>query len=100
MKGLAFQWPRAGPDRHDFPNAILILDVTKVDLRYPLVRPLEENDAQAIADVHSYYGIMRVRPAPGLDHVIVEYDASRLSEKDLEAVLQRYGIPIQRQFSV
>ena len=81
-------------------DAILILDVTKVQLEYPLVRPLVDADAQAIAEVHSSYGIMRVRPAAGLDQVTVEYDASRLSEKDLEAVLQRYGIPVRRRFTV
>ena len=86
--------------RHPRGDAILILDVTKVQLEYPLVRPLGDADAQAIADVHGSYGILRVRPAPSLDQVTVEYDASRLSEKDLEAVLQRFGIPIRRQFSV
>ena len=74
--------------------------MTKVQLEYPLVRPLVDSDSQAIANVHSSYGIMRVRLAPDLNQVTVEYDASRLSEKDLEAVLQRYGIPIQRQFTV
>ena len=74
--------------------------MTKVQLEYPLVRPLSDADSQAIANVHSSYGIMRVRLAPTLDQVTVEYDASRLSEKDLEAVLQRYGIPIRRQFTV
>jgi len=76
------------------------LDVTKVQLEYPLVRSLGDSDSQAIADVHSSYGIMRVRPAASLDQVTVEYDASRLSEKDLENVLQRFGIPVRRRFSV
>lgn len=72
--------------------------MTKVQLEYPLVRPLA--DPQAIANVHSCYGIMRVRLAPSLDHVSVEYDASRLSEKDVEEVLHRFAIPIRRQFTV
>ncbi|HZU25700.1 MAG TPA: hypothetical protein VFA04_09265 [Bryobacteraceae bacterium] len=74
--------------------------MTKLQLHYPLVRPLNDSDAGAVANVHSWYGIMRVIPAPGLDRVTVEYDASRLSEKDVEAVLHRFGIPIQRQFQV
>jgi hypothetical protein len=86
--------------RHPRGDAILILDVTKVQLEYPLVRPLGDADSQAIADVHSSYGILRVRPTLSLNQVTVEYDASRLSEKDLEAVLQRFGIPIRRQFTV
>ena len=74
--------------------------MTKVQLEYPLVRPLADADAQAIANVHSWYGILRVKLAPSLDRVSVEYDASRLSEKDVEEVLHRFAIPIRRQFTV
>ena len=74
--------------------------MTKLQLHYPLVRPLADSDAGALSNVYSYYGILRVAPAPALDKVMVEYDASRLSEKDVEAVLHRFGIPIQRQFQV
>jgi hypothetical protein len=74
--------------------------VTKVQLQYDLVRPLSDNDAKSIADVHSWYGILRVRPSGGLDKVNVEYDASRLTEKDVEAVLHRFGVPIQRKWAI
>ena len=55
---------------------------------------------RALADVHSWYGILRVQLARALDRLQVEYDASRLSEKDVEAVLQRFGLPIQRKWAV
>jgi hypothetical protein len=74
--------------------------MTKVQLEYELVRPLTDDDAAGIGDVHSYYGIERVQLAPSLDRLRVEYDASRLSEQDVEAVLQRYGLPIQRKWAV
>lgn len=74
--------------------------MTKVQLQYDLVRPLVDGDAGALADVHSWYGILRVRPAPALDQLLVEYDASRLSEKDVEAVLVRFGLPIRRQWAL
>lgn len=74
--------------------------MTKVQLEYYLVRPLTDQDASAVADVHSWYGIMRVQLAPSLDRLQVEYDASRLSEKDVEAVLQRFGLPIQRKWAI
>jgi len=35
-----------------------------------------------------------------MDKLAVEYDASRLSEKDVEAVLQRFGLPIQRKWEI
>ena len=74
--------------------------MTKVQLEYDLVRPLTDDDAAGIGDVHSYYGIERVQLAPSLDRLRVEYDASRLSEQDVEAVLQRFGLPIQRKWAV
>jgi hypothetical protein len=37
----------------------------------------------------------RVQLAPSLDKITVDYDASRLTRKDMEAVLARHDIPIQ-----
>jgi hypothetical protein len=74
--------------------------MTKVQLEYDLIRPLTDADASGLADVHSWYGIQRVQLAPSLDKLLVEYDASRLSEKDVEAVLFRFKLPIQRKWTV
>ncbi len=74
--------------------------MTKVQLEYDLVRPLTDEDAGGLADVHSWYGILRVQLTPALDKLAVEYDASRLSEKDVESVLQRFGLPIKRKWAV
>lgn len=74
--------------------------MTKVQLQYDLIRPLNDSDAGRVADVHSWYGIMRVQLGPTMDKLAVEYDASRLSEKDVEAVLQRFGLPVKRKWAV
>lgn len=74
--------------------------MTKVQVEYDLVRPLTDADASGVADAHSWYGILRVQPSPALDQLRVEYDASRLSEKDVEAVLHRFGLPIKRKWVV
>ena len=74
--------------------------MTKVQLEYDLVRRLTDGDAGAVADVHSWYGILRVQLAPSLDRLTVDYDASRLSEEDVEAVLHRFGLPIKRKWTV
>jgi hypothetical protein len=74
--------------------------MTKVQLEYDLIRPLTDHDSAAVGNVHSWYGILRVQLAPSLDRLLVEYDASRLSEKDVEAGLQRFGLPIQRKWAV
>jgi copper chaperone CopZ len=72
--------------------------MTKVDLEYDLLRPLGDSDLDAIARVHGVYGIHRVKlRQPSLDAITVEYDASRLSEEDVERALLKAGIPIVRQ---
>jgi len=69
--------------------------MTKVTLHYDLVRPLEDADLPKLANIHSVYGIVRVRPAASLGAVTVDYDASRLMKDDVESILARYGIPIR-----
>jgi hypothetical protein len=71
--------------------------MTKVDLHYKLVRPIDDGDVDRIAKVHSHFGIFRVRFAPSQTEIEVEYDASRLSDRDVEAALLNYGFPIQRR---
>ena len=80
-------------------EAVTIEPVTKVQLEYDLVRALTDDDAKGVAEVHSWYGILRVKPAASLNKVTVEFDASRLSEKDVEATMHRFGIPIQRKWT-
>jgi copper chaperone CopZ len=68
--------------------------MTKVLLRYRLLRPLDETVMERIAAAHSIYGIHSVRLAPSLDSITVEYDASRLTPEEVEAALHRAGIPV------
>ncbi len=53
-----------------------------------------DEDLENVARVHGVYGMERVKVAPSLDKLTVDYDASRLMRKDVEAVLARHGIPI------
>lgn len=76
-------------------NDTLVRNMTKVTLRYDLARPLADEDFENIARVHSTYGMARVQPGPGPDQLTVDYDASRLMKKDVEAVLTRHTIPIR-----
>jgi len=68
--------------------------MTKVTLHYDLARKLTEEDYANIAAVHSVYGMVRVDLARSLDKITVDYDASRLMKKDVEAALGRFGIPL------
>jgi hypothetical protein len=68
--------------------------MTKVQLDYDLVRPLDDKLLERIARAHSTYGILRVSLAEGMNKITVEYDASRLSPLEVENLLHRLGIPI------
>jgi hypothetical protein len=69
--------------------------MTKVTLHYDLDRPLSDEDCEQIAALHGTYGLVRVQLAPTLDKITVDYDASRLRKKDVEAALARHGVPIR-----
>jgi len=69
--------------------------MTKVTLHYDLDRPLNDEDCEQIAAIHGTYGMSRVRLAPTLDKITVDYDASRLMRQDVEAVLVQHGVPIR-----
>ncbi len=69
--------------------------MTKVELNFALARPLDAALLRKIARARAIYGIARIQPAPSLDALTVEYDASRLTEADVEAALRRAGIPAE-----
>jgi hypothetical protein len=74
--------------------------MTKVTLHYDLLRPLTGDDLPNIANAHATYGIARLQVAPPLDQITVDYDASRLTRSDVEAVLARHGVPIRTHAQV
>ena len=69
--------------------------MTKVTLHYDLDRPLSDEDYDQISALHGLYGMVRIQLAPSLDKITVDYDASRLVKKDVEAALLRHGLPIR-----
>jgi len=68
--------------------------MTKVQIRFRLERPLDEQLMPRIASAHSIYGIMRVQVVPANEEIVVDYDASRLRTEDVGAALKRGGIPV------
>jgi hypothetical protein len=67
--------------------------MTKVQRHFQLQRPIDEPLMEQIAQVHSIYGIDRIRVEPS-GNLMVEYDATRLNTAELETVLERAGIPV------
>ena len=53
--------------------------MTKVTLRYDLLRPLSDDDMSSVAATHATYGMSHVQVAAARDKIVVDYDASRLS---------------------
>jgi len=66
--------------------------MTKIQIQFKLTKPL---DAQAMSNLEktsALYGILRLKLDPALDGLTVDYDATRLEEKDVAAALARAGV--------
>jgi hypothetical protein len=70
--------------------------MTKVQIQFKLERPLDAAAMSRLADTSSLYGILSLKLAPELDALTIEieYDATRLKEKDVEAALARAGVAV------
>ena len=69
--------------------------MTKVQIRFHLQKPLDEQLLSRISDAYSIYGIQRIQVAPSMDGLLVEYDATRLRPAEVESALASAGIPVQ-----
>jgi hypothetical protein len=68
--------------------------MTKVQIRYRLVRPLESPALASLASLHTKYGILKTRVADAGDLLTVEFDATRLRAADVTAALSGVGIAV------
>jgi hypothetical protein len=68
--------------------------MTKVQLTFKLSRGLNDEDLKQIARVHSVYGMFSTRVVASGQSLFVEYDASRLSPKEVRATLEEHGLPL------
>lgn len=68
--------------------------MTKVDITFKLSRPLSDGDLKSISRIHAVYGMFTTRVLPSGDELFVEYDASRLSPKEVRGTLQQHGLPL------
>lgn len=70
--------------------------MTQILVDYELMRPATDEDAEAIAKAHSVYGFSRVKLHPSLDRITVQYDATRMTQRDVEDRLICLGVPLKR----
>jgi hypothetical protein len=68
--------------------------MTKVQVTFKLSRQLDEKDWVSISRMHAVYGFLAVRLKPSNDELFVEYDASRLSRKEVIGSLEKHGLPL------
>lgn len=73
--------------------------MTKVQIRFRLQKPLDDLMLARIAEAHALYGIQRIKVAPTLDRLMVEYDATRLRPAEVEAALAGGGIPVETEIA-
>jgi hypothetical protein len=69
--------------------------MTKVQVRFRLQKPLDDAMLAHISDASAIYGIQKLKVAPSLDALMVEYDASRLRPAEVEAALAGAGLPVE-----
>jgi hypothetical protein len=70
--------------------------MTKVQLHFQVAGPLDAEMMSRLSDTSALYGILGLKLSPALDGITVEYDATRLKERDVEAALARAGIPVRK----
>ena len=69
--------------------------MTKVQTTFKLSRTLKDQDLESISQIHSVYGMFTTRVQPSGDELFVEYDASRLSLKEVRGTLEQHGLPLK-----
>jgi hypothetical protein len=67
--------------------------MTKVQRTFKLARELNDGELKKIAHIHAVYGILAARLL-SCEQLFIEYDASRLSPKEVEGTLEENGIPL------
>jgi hypothetical protein len=68
-----------------------------VQLRLKLQRTLDDSTLHNLASANAIYGIQRLKVAPTLDQLDVEYDATRLKPADVVSALSAAGVPVAAQ---
>ncbi len=68
--------------------------MTKVQTTFKLSRVLGDQDLNQISRIHAIYGMLATRILPSGNELFVEYDSTRLSQKQVRGTLEKHGIPL------
>jgi hypothetical protein len=71
--------------------------MTLVEVTYELQSPLSQEQLRSLGEFANTYGLRRFRVDEGNKQLSFEYDASRLRETQVEHVLARARIAVNRK---
>jgi len=69
--------------------------MTKIQAQFKLLKPLDADVTRRLANTSSLYGILRLQLDADRKGLTVDYDATRLKHKDVEAALKHAGVDAQ-----
>jgi hypothetical protein len=69
--------------------------MTRIQINFRLRQPLNDELLAKLSDTNVVYGIQKIKVAPDLDSLMVEYDATRLRPAEVEAALAGAGIAVE-----
>jgi len=70
--------------------------MTRVELQYDLVKPLDDLGYERLSRLLSVYGVMGFKLKQDMSGMTVEYDATRLNPDGLDSVLHSNGLAVKR----
>jgi hypothetical protein len=73
--------------------------MTALDVAYRYGRPPGEQEMRALQAAREVYGVRRIRFQAQDSLVRVEYDASRLNQAMIEALLRQAGLDLQERIA-
>lgn len=68
--------------------------MTAMDVHYRFEGPLDANQIEALARVSDVYGIRKLRIDEDASTLAIEYDATRLTEPRVAALVRACGVPL------
>ena len=71
--------------------------MTLVEVTYDLPSPLRPEQLLALSAIANTYGLRRFHVDEHRNRIVLEYDASRLTESDVAKVLRGARIPVSRR---
>lgn len=74
--------------------------MTTLEISYRYAQPLRGPEVRALSSLTEVYGIRRVQFDEKAQIVRVEYDASRLQENSVTALLRRAGLDLKEKLVV